>query len=272
MTTTVNDRVLGPGSNLRDRLTFPTFGDSPHEFEYDERYYTPPPPGSYIGSLSRHWCLLGEVLSVAMRDGKLSLGVQDMAGRTVRLVCRSKDGGKQFMDDGSCKAGRTVAVLYPLKHIFGDGDMGLAPEENSDLAVCPASYCYCSLSIASRFRRIQFLPFSLQQLLSANDKLWGPHPALCSAPDCQARENLQACSGCRLVRYCSKVSGAYASKYPSLRLSVMVLGTSDRRLGPSQGSMQGFIRAEALHRKKLDKIRRLLQLPLNSSRLYGSRS
>lgn len=136
MTTTVNDRVLKPGSSLRDRLTFPTFGDCPDERELDHRYYTPPPPGSILAAFKRHWCLLGEILSVQMRSGKLEIFLRDTAMRTVRLESQSEeDGGRELLSHSGCKVGGTVVVLYALQHTFPQGYLGLAPETNKELAV-----------------------------------------------------------------------------------------------------------------------------------------
>lgn len=136
MASTPNDRVLGPGSNLRDRLSFPTFGDCPHEFDLDGRYLQVSETNPEMAVHKRHWCFLGEIVSVLAQD-KLELLVRDTAGRAVRLECMSKDRGKAIASQAGCKPKNTIAVLYALQHPFEDqrGYLALGPDDNTDIAV-----------------------------------------------------------------------------------------------------------------------------------------
>ena len=134
MTTTVNERNLGQGSSLRDRLSFPTFGDCPHEADFDDCYYSRPIDGKIMASLKRHWCFLGDIVKVVSSE-KLMLDVKDMAGRMVRVECLSEDGGRAHLAKGLVKPGHTVAVFYALQHPFPEGYLGFGPEENDDVVV-----------------------------------------------------------------------------------------------------------------------------------------
>ena len=132
MANTIDKDAFGPGSNLRDRLSFPTFGDCPHEDDLDHRYYSPPRRGSYLATFKRHWCFLGEIVSVA-KQPKLTMNARDTAGRIVRIEMISEDGGLALA--GACKVGRTVAVLHALQHQFDNGVWGFVPETNPEVMV-----------------------------------------------------------------------------------------------------------------------------------------
>lgn len=176
-TTSVNGWELGAGSDLRDRLTFPTFADCPGDHELDPRYYTE--VSNTVAQYSRHWCSLSQIVSVE-NFTRLVLNVRDMAGRDLRVACYDDRRGAKFIQDA--KPGRTVAVLCGLKHHFMDGSFGFRVEEDDEMAI---------------------IPHGLQNLQAANNALWGPPAVLCPAPGCK-KKGSKTCTGCHLVRYCSK--------------------------------------------------------------------
>lgn len=129
MASRLNDRSLGEGSNLQDRISFPTLGDCPELGMPDERYYA-------NGRRIRHWCYLGEITSVELFT-RVVLNVKDSTGRTgARVACYDDDGGQKFMQRSRPpRAGDTVAVLYPQTKVFLDGTIGFRVEDNSLIKV-----------------------------------------------------------------------------------------------------------------------------------------
>ncbi|GJE89912.1 zinc finger MYND domain-containing protein [Phanerochaete sordida] len=169
--------TLGAGSDLQDRISFPTFADCPQLGDAaDARYF------HRAGAYRRHWCFLGEVTRVSTFS-RLVLDVVDTAAREgTRVACYDDDGGRSFLTGARPpRVGDTVAVLYAQTKAFLDGTIGIRVEDN---------------------RCIRFLPHRLLDLLAANDALWGPRPAICCVPDCGESEDLRRCSKCQLVRYC----------------------------------------------------------------------
>ena len=130
MSAPLNDRSLGQGSNLQDRITFPTLGDCPQLGAYDEvRYDT-------NGRICRHWCFLGEITKVVTFT-RVVFEVKDMTGRKeARIACYDDDGGRCFLNSGRPpRAGDTVAVLYPQLKVFMDRSIGFRVEDNSQITV-----------------------------------------------------------------------------------------------------------------------------------------
>lgn len=78
------------------------------------------------------------------------------------------------------------------RQLFDDGATLLLSSSLSNLRTCQRLV-------------IQIIPHSLQELVAANDALWGPRPTMCCAPDCEESNDLKFCSRCRTVRYCSRV-------------------------------------------------------------------
>ncbi|EKM58605.1 uncharacterized protein PHACADRAFT_182902 [Phanerochaete carnosa HHB-10118-sp] len=124
MSTTELPQKLGEGSDLQDRISFPTFADCPQLRDYnDDRYFTS--SGSYL----RHWCFLGEITGIATFS-RLVLDVKDTASREdTRVACYDNDGGMSFMRRARPpKVGDTVAVLYAQTKAFLDGSIGIRVE------------------------------------------------------------------------------------------------------------------------------------------------
>ncbi|PCH45113.1 hypothetical protein WOLCODRAFT_165610 [Wolfiporia cocos MD-104 SS10] len=174
------DRSNRPSSQitLRDRLTFPAFGDCPHERSVDIRYMEEDEDG-FGSTLARHWCFLGEIVQSAT-VARLLLDVRDVAGRVVRAAFYDTDLGEPFAQ--RVKKGHTLALLYPQQHHFMDGSKGFRIEE---------------------LREVTIIPCSLVSLLAASDMLQRL-PSTCWADGCEKETELTACSGCHKAKYCGK--------------------------------------------------------------------
>ncbi|KAI0789982.1 hypothetical protein C8Q75DRAFT_763418 [Abortiporus biennis] len=177
-------RVLQPGSHLKNTTTFPPFSSCPDESDLDLRYYADPYSSpSFSGYPKRHWCFLGEIKDFVVFT-RLVVDVEDIEGRQCRIAMYDDERGKTFAEKkGLVKVGHTVAVLYPTSHQFMDLSEGFRVEEASN---------------------IMFIPCSLQQLFDADSKIRSPLSTKCCNDDCDKSENLQACSVCRVARYCGK--------------------------------------------------------------------
>ena len=123
----------GRASNLRDELTFPSFEDCPDERLLDRRYLQPVGGNSPMAAPVRHWCFLGEIVSV---DAflRLVLEVKDTEGERCRVALYTDDKGMSLVP--TCKKGYTVAILYANQHGFADGSYGFRVEESTSIKVC----------------------------------------------------------------------------------------------------------------------------------------
>ncbi len=125
----------GKGSDLRDRLTFPSFSDSPGEYDLDLRYLpmlrTPRYP-------TRHWCFLGEIVDV-VTFGRLVIHVRDVTGRELQVAMYDDNRGQKFMSTSI--RGHTVAILYAKRHDFLDGGSCFKVDEEYRMTVRPPRKC-----------------------------------------------------------------------------------------------------------------------------------
>ncbi|EKM58602.1 uncharacterized protein PHACADRAFT_253059 [Phanerochaete carnosa HHB-10118-sp] len=115
----------GIGSNLRDRIPFPTFEGCPTAGQ---------PDGKYLGSDGtplRPWCFVGEITEVDAMTHKLHLVATDMEGRRdVHIYCNGEDLEKRLHYQGAQPhIGYTVAVLYASKRELIEGGVGLIVED-----------------------------------------------------------------------------------------------------------------------------------------------
>ena len=122
---------VGKGSDLRDRLTFPSFYDCPHEHDLDNRYLASL-EGASIAYPKRHWCFFGEIVDF-MPYGRVVIDVKDQTGRDARVACYDDNMGQQFVP--FCKKGHTVAILYANQHRFLDGSFGFRVEDSEHMKV-----------------------------------------------------------------------------------------------------------------------------------------
>ncbi|GJE89917.1 hypothetical protein PsYK624_060290 [Phanerochaete sordida] len=173
----------GPGSNLRDRTTFPPFARCPVAGRADGTYLGPD------GQPLRHWCFVGEITRGELRPVGFELAVTDVEGREDVRVCYERgDGVDVRVDDmygrGVSSIGDTLVVLYPYKD-------ALDPDSNRLIVQDPTL--------------IQVIPHKLEELLAFNDVFWSTSSKMCVAPDCvKSGSGLMQCSGCRAATYCSR--------------------------------------------------------------------
>lgn len=130
-----SDRTLGEGSNLQDRITFPTLGDCPHLGALDEVRY------DARGRICRHWCFLAEIIRV-VTFSRVVFEVKDMTGREeARIACYDNDAGRRFLNTTRPpRAGDTIAILYPQLKVFLDGSIGFRVENNAHINILWYSY------------------------------------------------------------------------------------------------------------------------------------
>ena len=180
-------KVTHSPADLRNTLTFPSFEDLPDENDIDDRYYSLSPYTS-IYRPHRHWCFLGEIVD-EMFFVRLRLELRDTAGARVPVHFHTDDRGSSFAL--RCQKGTTLALLYANSHNFADMSVGLRIEDAESVSV---------------------LPFSMEELSEANALIWGSvsgsaqkaEDRMCDG--CEKVGDLKACSQCKLVFYCGRVS------------------------------------------------------------------
>lgn len=122
-------------TSLRDNLTFPNWADCPLGEGVDdqwENYYA----GFETGMLSvkRHWCFIGEILQFSTFSGPRVV-VRDKAGRQIVVAYYFDTGERPRLDFREFVPGRTIAILYPERHQFMDGTVGIRIEESGTTQV-----------------------------------------------------------------------------------------------------------------------------------------
>ncbi|KAF8242921.1 hypothetical protein K440DRAFT_606838 [Wilcoxina mikolae CBS 423.85] len=166
----------GP-SNLRNTLTFPTTNTLPSEHICELTYRDD------SGDVNRHWCLLGEITEIIPWPLRLSLHLKDKDGTESHVAFYDKSRGDIFVNQ--CKPGHTMAFLYPENHAFMDGQIGLRIEAD----VVEQGW-------------IKILPFGLDTLLSANDKVFEVKDAAGCCAVCGKETKLKRCGRCVVAGYC----------------------------------------------------------------------
>lgn len=172
----------GP-SNLRNTLTFPTTETLPFEHICELVYWDD------SGDVDRHWCFLGEITEIIPWPLRLSLHVKDKDGMESHVAFYDKSRGDIFVSQ--CTPGHTMAFLYPENHQFADGQIGLRIEAD----VVEQGW-------------IKILPFGLETLLTANDKVFEAKAKRCCAV-CGKEMKLKRCGRCVVAGYCGSVSGIW---------------------------------------------------------------
>ena len=173
-------------ANLRNDAAFPIYNSCPGDFEIGEGYY-----GSQDGvilSPTRHWCLLAEVLESAFYI-RLRLLAGDKNGRHLIIAfhLETNDAGLNLQD---FEKGNTVAILYPHRHKYLDGAMGIK---------------------LVALKHILPIPLSLSNLFALNDKVQAqntPVDGKYACHTCGVRKEtnqIQKCGKCGLFWYCDKV-------------------------------------------------------------------
>jgi hypothetical protein len=117
-------------ADLRNERTFPSFADCPEreislDFYHviDDKFLQP----------KYHWCLLAEITQVEKSFGPDILILKDRAGVELPMLLsirRKYYDVRTRLEDGGYKrlhfrVGRCIAILYPIRHDFLSGDVGL---------------------------------------------------------------------------------------------------------------------------------------------------
>lgn len=149
---------LGPGSNLRDAITFPSYSECPHENDIDLPYYD---CSFAMIKPARHWCFIGQVVD-ASYILRLNLVINDKEGKKVPIWFHTEDRGSRYMEgpvarpdttsgngmfqvyhgklnilgSDTCNViGQTFVLLYPQRHYFMDFSEGFRIEDYSTVQV-----------------------------------------------------------------------------------------------------------------------------------------
>lgn len=102
-------------ASLADQSVFPSISDLPGD------YTCPETGGGVFG------CLLVEIVSIE-RITRLVLRTFDRADSPVTVAFYTGDRGRSIENDPKLKAGNTMAILFPRRHLFLDGTVGVRQE------------------------------------------------------------------------------------------------------------------------------------------------
>ncbi|GKZ79609.1 hypothetical protein AnigIFM56816_003812 [Aspergillus niger] len=102
-------------ASLADQSIFLAFSDLPGD-------YTCPQIGG-----GRYGCLLLEIVSIE-RFTRLVLRTFDRADLPVTVAFYTEDRGRSIENDPKLKPGNTMAILFPRRHLFLDGTVGVRQE------------------------------------------------------------------------------------------------------------------------------------------------
>ncbi|GAT18792.1 peptidase family M28 [Aspergillus luchuensis] len=102
-------------ASLADQSVFPSISDLPGD------YTCPETGGGVFG------CLLVEIVSIE-RITRLVLRTFDRADSPVTVAFYTGDRGRSIENDPKLKPGNTMAILFPRRHLFLDGTVGVRQE------------------------------------------------------------------------------------------------------------------------------------------------
>ncbi|PPR01735.1 hypothetical protein CVT26_013182 [Gymnopilus dilepis] len=169
--------------SLRDKEYFPNFNDLPQDHDISVRPFTSP---DYYGISQvplKHWCLLVEIVEEVWWPARRMWQVKDKDGKQFLFACYFDTNVELPRSwEKNCKVGGVIAIMYALRHMFMDGQVGIRAEE---------------------LQNITMLPCSLDTLLSIGDKLSGP-PSVPTENVCASCNQLAGlkCSRCSVTKYC----------------------------------------------------------------------
>ncbi|OJZ85272.1 hypothetical protein ASPFODRAFT_191306 [Aspergillus luchuensis CBS 106.47] len=198
-------------ASLADQSVFPSISDLPGD------YTCPETGGGVFG------CLLVEIVSIE-RITRLVLRTFDRADSPVTVAFYTGDRGRSIENDPKLKPGNTMAILFPRRHLFLDGTVGVRQEH----------YGY-----------FKFFPGNMKVLFQLSDEMrcWPARFAThkkchgCGKKD----KPLLRCAKCGVVTYCDKVSSIRIFFIWSLNLTV-----NPATCGATQGAMPTADKREGL--------------------------
>ncbi|KAJ7763581.1 hypothetical protein DFH07DRAFT_812512 [Mycena maculata] len=157
--------------DFQNELHYPDFDGLPFEYCQDTRYY------SENGVPTTHWCFLSEIqTNVPFFPNQFY--VKDKNGSEYLVAFHLKDRARYPAVGVKCKDGHTMCIMYPQKHLFLDGQLGVRVENE---------------------RTVKILPCSLNELFNIRDKVKN-NIGLCNL--CGGIATLK-CSRCKMF-YCNK--------------------------------------------------------------------
>ncbi|RDH21795.1 hypothetical protein M752DRAFT_324534 [Aspergillus phoenicis ATCC 13157] len=161
-------------ASLADQSIFLAFSDLPGD-------YTCPQIGG-----GRYGCLLLEIVSIE-RFTRLVLRTFDRADLPVTVAFYTEDRGRSIENDPKLKPGNTMAILFPRRHLFLDGTVGVRQEH----------YGYSKL-----------LPGKLNILFQLSDEMRSWPAKFATHKIChgcgEKDKPLLRCAKCGVVVYCDK--------------------------------------------------------------------
>ncbi|KAI0076491.1 hypothetical protein K474DRAFT_1662846 [Panus rudis PR-1116 ss-1] len=188
----------GPASHLNNSMTYRTFHGCPSQSNIssveDDGYFID-------GNPVRHWCLMAEIAQVKVVNGEvvvLAVAANDEGGERgfITITDKAKDGSKlsESKRITEFKEGHTIVVLYPFH-----GRMHDPAYEDPDKTVWKVH--------VKKHKYFTIFPVSLDSLYEAQARISGRARGQsfpCNEPSCSKYTNLQACSACHTIQYCSK--------------------------------------------------------------------
>ena len=214
-------------TSLKNRYHFPTVVNAPHENEVPEDYF-----GWDFGAddelhpcPKKHWAYLGEITRI-MRITRLVLTTRDMAGKEIPIAfyLKNRNGvvkhcnpnlslyeNRSTVEDGVRMAvGQTIVVVYPEMHGFLDQSTGikLESEGRMDFKVGTSR---ATLAEFNPLNLSQILPYSLNELLKANDTIVSQKLLNFEAKCDHCKKNIGRslhCGRCQVSYYCNRVCTA----------------------------------------------------------------
>ncbi|KAH6874895.1 hypothetical protein B0T10DRAFT_567011 [Thelonectria olida] len=160
-----------------------------HAFDPDLHFYGAKGPKS-VPLLRRTWLFLGEIVGVVSTFPQVILTVRDSSLKpgdpNIPVAFADPSNGRDFFPIIPPRIGTTIAVLYPVRNVFGDGVTGL------------------SISLPNEFT---IFPAGLQQLMHVSDQVKrfsNPSQGFHSCHACGAKRATLRCAGCQMFSYCDE--------------------------------------------------------------------
>ncbi|KAI0886490.1 uncharacterized protein GGS22DRAFT_114170 [Annulohypoxylon maeteangense] len=174
--------------SFKDRDYFPSFRNCPGEYSWDDRYLAlldPLNPDSALGN-KKHWCLLAEIIEDdTLIHPRIVAKDHDGTNFVVAFYPDNPDDMPRLMKD--FKVGNTIAIFYPLVHVFPDRTLGIRVEESDEVII---------------------IPLKLSEVFEMNKEAIKYTPAdgaplRCHSCD-ETRDKLLRCVRCESAYYCNK--------------------------------------------------------------------
>ncbi|KAL7628303.1 hypothetical protein AAE478_002503 [Parahypoxylon ruwenzoriense] len=175
--------------SFEDHEFFPSFHDCPGESLWDSRYFrdtNPDDPDGGAGTHRKHWCLLGEIIEADTIIRPRIVAVDYQGNKfVVAFYPDNEDDMPRLLQ--RFKVGNTIAIFYPLVHLFLDGSTGTRIEESDEVLI---------------------IPLKLKDVIEMNKQVVKYAPTDNSPPKChgcdEVKENPEKCGGCKMFSYCDK--------------------------------------------------------------------